>query len=114
MPTLYWRKCDGNVWCSFRDLRLDHHTFENARGVYIIWCGQTTVKVGGGFIKEQIHTDRINPRFAGYTQCQVTWCEVPAHDIDGIKRYLIELLRPEIQDAAPINAPPVQVNFPWP
>ena len=42
---LNWHKCQGEVWCNFNAVNLDHNHFNNTEGVYIIWHGGTNPKV---------------------------------------------------------------------
>lgn len=59
--TLSWNKCEGDKWCPFLTVNLDHPHFRSLEGVYIIWHGgQTpwTVYVGQGAIADRLRSHR--------------------------------------------------------
>jgi hypothetical protein len=111
--TLKWGSCQGDVWCSFQRLSLSSPVFDNAIGVYIIWDGKTTIKVGGGNIREEITKDRQNDRIAAFQTAKVTWANTDFSNIEPIKKYLQERLNPQVLEVIEGNASPIEVNYPW-
>jgi hypothetical protein len=43
---------------------------------------------------------------------RVTWAAVPAHQLDGVERYLADTWHPLVGDAFP-DVLPIAVNFPF-
>jgi hypothetical protein len=118
LQALNWIKCEGNVWCPFLTVNLQHQHFRGLAGVYIIWhSGQTpwTVYVGQGDIADRLLRHRSDPEILQYSSLGlfVTWASVVSSLRDGIERYLADQLRPKVGAAHP-NAPPIPVNLPWP
>ena len=115
---LNWNKCEGNKWCSFLTLNLQHSLFENLEGVYIIWHGgqnPATVYVGQGGIAERLRCHRLEGNILQYSPLGlfVTWARVTNASLrDGIECYLAQTLRPKQGDRHP-DCPPVSVNLPW-
>ena len=113
---LFWGKCLGDNWCSFMHLKLEDQVFENAYGIYIIWSGAQTIKVGSGLIREEISKDRIDPRITIYpdSTLKVSWCKIDyeSNYIKGIQKYFIEKLNPAIRLNI-LDVEPVEANFPW-
>src|SRR5712691_6954545 len=100
MQTLFWNKCQGNVWCPLLTVNLQHPHFQNLAGVYIIWHGGQapwTVYVGQGNIAERLAEHRTDPRILQYSSLGlfVTWASVIAPLRDGIERYLADKLKPK-------------------
>ena len=116
--TLTWNRCEGNKWCPFLTVNLNHVHFRGMTGIYIVWHGgqnPRTVYVGQGNIAERIAVHRSDPSFLQYSSLGlfVTWASVPGQAArDGIERYLADQLRPMIGEAYP-NVPPVGANLPW-
>jgi len=116
--TLTWNRCEGNAWCPFLTVNLNHPHFRGMTGVYIIWHGgqnPQTVYVGQGEIAARIAMHRSDPRILQYSSLGlfVTWASVPLQPVrEGIERYLADRLRPRVGEAHP-NVPPVGGNLPW-
>ena len=114
---LAWFKCDGDNWCSFARLNLDHELVK-VGGVYVIWhSGPTpaTVYVGqSGNISERLGAHRNDKNIIVHYPLGlfVTWARVDAKFRDGIERYLIDALRPIGNDRGP-SATPISVGSPW-
>lgn len=116
MP-LKWNRCQGDAWCQFRKVDLNHSHFTNMNGVYIIWHGGTapaTVYVGKGRIAQRIGEHRNDNRFSAFDSLGlfVTWAQVPAGNQDGVERYLHSVLNPRLSSVN-TSAYPIQVNLPW-
>jgi hypothetical protein len=114
---LQWNKCDGNQWCNFLILNLDHPHFDNFEGVYIIWHGApdpAVVYVGQGFIKDRLKSHREEPWVQKYkTQgLLVTWAKVDRQSRDGVERFLANKWQPKEGEKHP-DVPPIEVNSPW-
>lgn len=112
-----WNKCQGEVWCPFLTVNLDHPHFHSLEGVYIIWHGgQTpwTVYVGQGEIAARLKAHRQNQSILQYSPhgLFVTWSGVDRLSRDGVERYLIDNLSPRVVERAP-TATPIPVNLPW-
>jgi hypothetical protein len=111
---LNWGKCQGDNWCSFMRLTLESHVFDNALGIYIIWSNAISIKVGSGNIRNEIERDRENNQIKLYPEStlKVTWCIVDSSQIDGVKTFLVNRLRPVIMETVG-SANPIEVNLPW-
>jgi len=117
MQTLTWNKCQGNAWCPFLTVNLQHPHFQNLGGVYIIWHGgqaPATVYVGQGNIAERLGQHRSDPRILQYSSWGlfVTWASVMPTLRDGIEAFLADKLHPKVGEAHP-QAGPITVNLPW-
>ena len=115
--TLNWNKCEGNAWCPFLTVNLQHPHFQNLEGVYIIWHGgpnPATVYVGQGNIADRLRAHRTERNILQYSSLGlfVTWASVSAPLRDGIECYLAQTLNPKEGVAHP-NCPPIGVNLPW-
>ena len=115
--SLHWNKCQGDVWCNFNAVNLDHTHFNNKEGVYIVWHGganPTVVYVGKGNIKERIefHRKGNNIQQFSYLNLFVTWAEVKPEHQDGVEAYLADRWKPIVGDRHP-GADPILVNSPW-
>ena len=97
---LTWIKCTDGSWCSFNNVNLTHEHFNNMVGVYIIWSGQTVVRVGSGIIKDRIADHRNNPEITAYRDLKVTWASVSEARMQGVGERF-----PDVQ--------PISVNLPW-
>lgn len=81
-------------------------------GVYIIWSGTSTVRVGQGIIKDRLGEHRNNRAITAHPSLLVTWAPVAKLYRDGVERYLADVLKPKVGDAFP-DVAPRQVNLPW-
>jgi len=114
---LIWNKCEGDAWCPFLTVNLQHPFFKNLEGVYIIWHGgqaPATVYVGAGNIAERLAAHRQDSRILQYSSLGlfVTWAAVIAPFRDGVERYLADKLLPKEGSAHP-NVTPISTNLPW-
>lgn len=114
---LTWNKCEGDKWCPFLTVNLEHPHFQSLEGVYVIWHGgQTpwTVYVGQGTIAERLRAHRQEQEILRYSHLGlfVTWTRVDRVSRDGVERYLAERLQPRVGTRSPMAAP-IQVNLPW-
>lgn len=112
---LRWVKSTTNTWLSFERVDLSKVV---STGVYIIWHAGSpgrVVYVGQGDIASRISCHRSNLGITSYSsrgQLYVTWASVRASQLDGVERYLADMLKPLVGDAYPVAAP-VAVNSPW-
>ncbi len=116
IKTLNWIKCEGNQWCSFLKVNLEHPHFYGLEGVYVIWHGganPATVYVGQGAIADRLRAHRKEPEILQYTPYGlfVTWAKVDGQR-DGIERFLAERLAPKVGTNYP-NVIPTPVSLPW-
>ncbi len=114
MLTLTWIKSVNNSWLGLDFPNLSDIT---TTGVYVIWHGgQTprTVRVGQGIIRDRLSAHKRDAAVLRYQPhgLWVTWAAVPAHQMDGVERYLANLLSPLVGDAFP-NVTPLAVNSPF-
>jgi hypothetical protein len=114
---LEWIKCNGQQWCDFMNLNLDHPHFNNLGGVYIIWHGGPTphvVRVGQGIIKDRLRAHQSDQEIIKYqnNSLYVTWAEVPLVYRDGVERHLAEKWGPLVGARFP-EVPSIEVNSPW-
>jgi len=117
MQQLKWIKCQGEVWCPFHTVNLNHEHFNGLEGVYIIWHGGPnahTVIVGHGNIRQRLTAYRSDPRIQTYAPLGIfsTSAIVPPASRDGIQAYLTTRLTPLVPDN-PSQAPEIEVNLPW-
>lgn len=116
MITVHWFKCgkDGH-YCDFETLDLSTVT---ETGVYIIWhTGNPgrVVRVGQGKVADRIAAHRNDKKVTVYKKdgaLRVTWAALPAHQIDGVERYLADTWPPLVGDAFP-DVAPLAVNSPF-
>ena len=103
-----WAKAEANIWFSLSSVNLDDLRFY---GVYVIWHEGDpgrVVYVGQGNIRDRLTFHRRNPevqKFAKLGALRVMWAAVPAHQVDGVERYLAEYLKPLIANVRPDAAP---------
>lgn len=108
-----WGKCiPNNVWCNLINLNLDHEVFNNLTGVYIIWSGDRTIRVGSGIIQDRLKEHRENPEILAYGNLKVTWARVNENQMESVEKYLADTLNPLVGDRFP-NKTPLEVNLPW-
>ena len=116
MITLKWLKCgDDGHWCQLERLNLNTVT---EHGVYIIWNegnpGQV-VRVGQGDVADRLSAhsgDTHITKYAVNGTLRVTWASVPAHQRDGVERYLADKWNPLVGEAFP-DVAPLAVNSPF-
>ena len=114
MISVAWVKCaDGADWCPLETVDLSK---VNATGVYVIWHSGNpaqVVRVGQGDIAARLTSHRADPNILkdrGSGTLFVTWAAVPAHQLDGVERFLANQYSPLVGDAFP-NAAPIRVNL---
>ena len=110
--SLFWTKCQGDIWCDFFKLNLEHPHFNNLNGVYIIWSGKQVIRVGSGNIKERIAAHRNDLEITTFPDLKVVWAKVDELNLKGVEKFLSESLNPLISERFP-NDIPIPVNFPW-
>jgi len=114
---LYWNKCEGDEWCPFLTVNLDHAFFQSLEGVYVIWHGgqtPSTVYVGKGAIASRLRDHRQKQEILQYSPLGlfVTWARVDPSSQDGVERFLADRLQPKVGTRSP-EARPIDVNLPW-
>jgi hypothetical protein len=117
MISVAWMKCgsDGH-WCDLELLNLETVTAKT--GVYVIWHEGNparVVRIGQGDIARRLAAHRLDPAILAckrFGRLRVTWAAVPAHQLDGVERYLANSWPPLIGDAFP-NVAPLAVNSPF-
>lgn len=115
--TLSWGRCVENQWCLLPNLNLDHPHFTGMEGVYVIWHGGSqprTLYVGQGSIADRLRQHRNEPKFTAYLYhgLFVTWASVDKRAMAGVERYLIDTLRPVLNNQVP-RADSIPVVLPW-
>jgi hypothetical protein len=113
MATVTWIKSTANDWLPFETFNLSQ---VKTNGVYVIWHDGKPpwiVRVGQGDIATRIREHRNDQKILAYRSfgLYVTWATVPAHQLDGVERYLADKLRPLVGDRHP-DVVPVPVNLP--
>lgn len=116
MINVHWFKCgeDGHYY----DLeKLDLTSITAKTGVYIIWhVGNpgAVVRIGQGKIADRLDAHRKDRAVLAYrgNGLRVTWAAVPASQIEGVERYLANLLLPLVGDVLP-DVQPLAVNSPF-
>ena len=115
---IIWNTCVPNIWCSLLSVNLDHPNFNNPTGVYVIFINTTdgfrAVRVGQGIIKDRLAKHRLDNDILKYRsyRLSVTWAEVSSENLDGVERYLGDILQPLVGSAFP-DVNPIVVNLPW-
>lgn len=110
--TVIWGTCgEDDHWCDFKNLNLDHKTFNGLKGVYIIWNDDNKVRVGSGIIKDRITEHRDDPKITAYDDLKVTWAKVNANQMEGVEKYLADELNPVVGERFPERTP-ISVNLP--
>jgi len=108
-----WGKCEGGGWCSFKGVDLSSNYFNNLSGVYIIWQGKgRVIRVGQGDIRDRLTKHREDSEINVYNNLFVTWAEVGNNFVDGVERYLGNVLSPKVGSIFP-DTIPIKVNLPW-
>ena len=113
----YWMKCTTNCWCSFWNVNLEDQYFNNLNGVYIIWYYDDqgvprTFRVGQGNIKDRTNFHRSEYRQQyGNWDLYITCTEVDMRKVDGVERYLHNVLNPLIDERSP-NVIPISIDLP--
>ena len=116
-----WIKCEGEGhqgkhWCKLLKLKLEAAHFDDLEGVYVIWHGgsdPTCLRIGRGVIRERLDAHRNEQEVLAYRQqgLYATWARVPAHQRDGVERYLVEALMPNAATRLP-KVNPIEVDLP--
>ena len=116
-----WIKCEGEGrqgkhWCKLLKLKLEAAHFDDLEGVYVIWHGgpdPTCLRIGRGVIRERLDAHRNEQEVLAYRQqgLYATWARVPAHQRDGVERYLVETLMPNAATRRP-KVNPIEVDLP--
>lgn len=115
MLRLNWIKSTTNTWLP---LKFNLASVIPTTGVYVIWHGGSnpwTVRVGQGDIAARLGSHGNDPAILAHVakgDLFVTWAAVPAHQLDGVERFLADSLRPLVGDRHPAVLP-VPVNLPW-
>jgi hypothetical protein len=108
-----WAKTETNAWFPLNSVDVEDLRIY---GVYVIWHEGDpgrVVCVGQGNIRDRLKFHRRNPevqKFAKFGGLRVMWAAVPAHQVDGVERYLADYLKPLIVDYRR-EAPPIAVNL---
>ena len=112
--TVTWGKCgEDNHWCNFLRLNLNADTFEDKRGVYIIWSsGFDVVRIVSGVINDRVAAHRDDEEITAYDNLLVTWAEVNANQMEGVEKFLADKYDPKVGERFP-NRNPISVNLPW-
>jgi len=115
--TLKWEKCQGNTWCDFLRLNLNHPHFDGLEGVYIIWHGGSqprVVYVGQGLIADRLREHRNDPAILQYREFGlfVTWARADAFSRPGVESFLAAQFQPLVGERHP-NVPQIAANLPW-
>lgn len=115
MLNLNWVKYQPGSWVEFQTYDMSNVT---ADGVYIVWHRGNpgkVVYVGQGDVKSRLQAHRNNAEITKYAKVgtlYVTWAFVPAHQKDGVERYLANTWNPLVGDVHP-DVTPIAVNSPW-
>lgn len=110
-----WIKSTAEEWLPLNTFNLT--SCITNPGVYVIWHGGPspwTVRVGQGNVPDRLGCHREDNEVQAYSPfgLYVTWASVPAHQVDGVERYLAEALKPKVGSRWP-NVAAIPVNLPW-
>jgi len=111
------KKKEGDErWCDLFSLPLDHDHFNGLEGVYVIWHNgrNPVLRIGQGYVRTELSTLKLDRRIIS-THAEsalfVTWARIPRTHRDGVERYLIDMLSPQIVAEMPETSP-VEINLP--
>jgi len=113
MLNVTWVQSQAGTWLPFETFNIAD---VKAYGVYSIWHDgnpSRTVYVGQGDIKSRLLAHRSNPKitkYSAYGTLRVTWAELSAAQVDGVERYLADMLLPLVGEAHP-DVLPIPVNW---
>lgn len=113
-----WFKCKGAVWCELFKVDLNHKYLADSEGVFVIWIGDykdaKVLKVGSGSITKKLSAIKKDIAIQAFKfhGLFVSWTEVSAIKQKGMELFLINELKPRMQDSVP-KAIPIKVNLPW-
>jgi hypothetical protein len=107
---------DGQHWCDLYRIPVTHEHFNDVAGVYVVWHNghQPVLRVGQGYIRTELSTLKLDPRIrtiAADTLVFASWALVERDIRDGVERYLIDMLGPQILAENP-DVAPIEVNLP--
>ena len=115
-----WGTCENDRWCDLWKVRLKNPKLV---GVYIIWRVapkplmqlKQVVYVGQGVVQDRIEEHRED--FDILTElvehdAYVTWAALRPSALNGVERYLANLLKPLVGVRHPA-AEPIPVSLPW-
>ena len=110
------RDGDGQQWCDLYRVPVTHEHFNDVAGVYVIWHNgrNPVLRVGQGYIRTELSTLKLDPRIrsiAADSPVFASWAQVQRALRDGVERYLIDMLGPQIVTDFP-KAEPIEVNLP--
>jgi type II secretion system (T2SS) protein E len=111
------RKAGTERWCNLFEVSLDDPQFDSLDGIYVIWqFGPTPVlAVGHGRIREHLERARLDPRFVEKHETSAvyaTWARVDPASVQGVQRYLADVLDPAFFRTASGTARALAVNLP--
>jgi hypothetical protein len=111
------KKKEGDErWCDLFSLPLEHDHFNGLEGVYVIWHNgrNPVLRIGQGYVRTELSTLKLDRRIIS-THAEsalfVTWARIPRAHRDGVERYLIDMLNPQIVTET-VETSPVEVNLP--
>jgi len=110
------RQGEGQNWCDLYRVPVSHEHFNDVAGVYVVWHNghNPVLRVGQGYIRTELSTLKLDPRIrsiAADSPVFASWAQVQRALRDGVERYLIDMLGPQIVTDIP-DTNPVEVNLP--
>jgi hypothetical protein len=107
---------DEEHWCDLYRVPVSHEHFNDVAGVYVIWHNgrNPVLRMGQGYVRTEISTLKLDPRIrsiAADGPVFVSWAAVQRTRRDGVERYLIDMLGPQIVTDVP-DMEPIEVNLP--
>jgi hypothetical protein len=110
------RQGDEQHWCDLFRVPVSHEHFNDVAGVYVIWHNghNPVLRVGQGYVRTELSTLKLDPRIrsiATDSPVFVSWASVQRALRDGVERYLIDMLGPQIVTDVP-DTEPIEVNLP--
>ncbi len=118
MIDIHWFKCKGGVWCELTKLDLEHKSLKGMDGVFVLWYGGTAapnvVRVGSGNISSELTKLKRDLSMIAFFHLglNVTWAELPLSRAKGVHKFLVDTLKPRIDENTP-NVSPVEAELPW-
>ena len=110
------RQGEGQHWCDLFRVPVSHEHFNDVAGVYVLWHNghNPVLRVGQGYIRTELSTLKLDPRIrsiASDSPIFASWAQVQRALRDGVERYLIDMLGPQIATDVP-SVDPIEVNLP--
>ncbi len=116
---LNWTKCKGGVWCDLFKLNVNHPTFSEMQGIYILWIEKDNIrkvlKIGYGVMSEELNNAKNDLAIQAfrYIGTPMTFAPVDEDFANGILTYLHKMVVSQMSRPPKELTHPIKVNLPW-